>query len=194
MSSASSVPITELLQRWQRGDSSVEDELISEVYPVMRRLARSLARRHGRRVELSPTELANETYERLCKQRLDWQNRGQFYAMVATVLRRVIVDHLRERGAAKRGGGEIVLALGDVSPNDQPATSDSIDWVALDRALDELTKQDPTSARVVELRLFSGLTPPEIAQVCALSVATVGRRWLFAKTWLAERLEQRIGG
>ncbi len=183
--------ITELLDRWKRGDRSVEDAIASNIYPVLRVLARAQVRRHGNRLTLRATELANECYLRLCEQQgVDWQNRDHFYAVAATVMRRVLVDYLRERSAEKRGGGTTLFVRHeDLAAGDVPFRGDSVDWLAVDQALTELQRVDPECGRVVELRLFSGMTTEQIASVEGTSVATVGRQWRFARTWLAERLE-----
>ncbi len=183
--------ITELLERWKRGDRSVEDAIASSIYPVLRMLARSQIRRHGRVLTLRATELANECYLRLCKQQsVDWQNREHFYAVAATVMRRVLVDYLRERSAEKRGGGTtLFVSHEDLAAGDMPFSGDAVDWLAVDQALTELQRIDPDCGRIVEMRLFSGMTVQQIADVEGTSVPTVGRQWRFARTWLAERLE-----
>ena len=182
--------ITELLDRWKRGDRSVEDALATDIYPVLRELARTQIRRHGGVLTLRATELANEAYERLhLQQGVDWQNRSHFHAIAATLMRRVVVDYLRNRTAEKRGGGQLFVALDEVQQRDAPFQGDQVDWLAVDPALTEFAEAQPDAARVVELRLFSGLTKEEIAEVCGSSRATVGRQWRFARAWLAERLD-----
>lgn len=182
--------ITELLDRWKRGDRSVEDALATDIYPVLRELARTQIRRHGGVLTLRATELANEAYERLhLQQGVDWQNRSHFHAIAATLMRRVVVDYLRNRTAEKRGGGQLFVALDEVQQRDAPFQGDQVDWLAVDQALTEFAEAQPEAARVVELRLFSGLTKEEIAEVCGSSRATVGRQWRFARAWLAERLD-----
>jgi DNA-directed RNA polymerase specialized sigma24 family protein len=162
-------PITLMLERWKQGDRSVENALIAEVYPVLRSVAASQIRRVGGRLTLGATELAHEAYIRLQhQQRVDWQNREQFFAIAATIVRRVLVDYLRERNADKRAGGKLMIAL--------------------DQALTRLQDLDAEVARVVELKLFSILSADQIAATCDSSVATVGRQWRFAKSWLAKEL------
>lgn len=189
-SAVSEPAITELLSLWKGGDRSVENALAAGIYPVLRDLARSQVRRHGGKLTLSATELANEAYLKLCGQKsVDWQNREHFYAIAATVIRRVVIDYLRERSADKRGGGQLFVALEDAREQDLPHQGDHVDWLAVDQALTELQAADPACGKVVEMRLFSGLTTEQIADVCGSSVATVGRQWRFARTWLAERLD-----
>ncbi len=187
--SAPAPPITQLLEQWKNGDRSVENALISEVYPLLRSVAASQVRRVGGHLTLSATELAHEAYIRLQRQQLvDWQNRDQFFAIAATVVRRVLVDYLRERHADKRAGGKVMVALDDVHAGELSQPSDIVDWIALDQALTTLQTLDPEVAHVVELKLFSVLSAEQIAEICQSSVATVGRQWRFAKSWLAREL------
>jgi len=181
--------ITGLLAAWRQGDRSVEDALAAAIYPVLRELSRAQVRRHSGRLTLAATELANEAYERLHRQRaVDWQNRDHFFAIASTVIRRVIVDYLRQRGSEKRGGDAVMVELDHVEAGELTNPDDGIDWLALDQALTELGAVDAECARVVEMRLFSGLTVEQIADVNGSSTATVGRQWRFARVWLSERL------
>jgi RNA polymerase sigma factor (TIGR02999 family) len=182
-------PITQLLERWKQGDRSVENALIAEVYPILRSVAASQIRRVGGHLTLGATELAHEAYIRLQRQQLvDWQNRDQFFAIAATIVRRVLVDYLRERHAEKRAGGKLVIALDDAHAEELSQASEIVDWIALDQALTKLQTLDVDVARVVELKLFSILNADQIAVACESSVATVGRQWRFAKSWLAKEL------
>lgn len=181
--------LTDLLERWKRGDRSVENALADSVYPTLHEMARSHVRRCDGRLTLRATELANEAYVRLHQQReVDWKNRHHFYAIAATVIRRLVIDYLRQRSAEKRGGHRVDLAIGDLAPNELPCSSDGSGWLALDQALTELARANPASASIVEMRVFAGLGVAEIAGVRNCSVATVGRQWRFARLWLADRL------
>jgi RNA polymerase sigma factor (TIGR02999 family) len=189
MDSAPAAPITQLLEQWKRGDRSVENALIAEVYPILKSVAASQVRRLGGHLTLGATELAHEAYIRLQRQQLvDWQNRDQFFAIAATIVRRVLIDYLRERHADKRAGGKLMIALDDVHSAEMSQPSEIVDWIALDQALTKLQTLDVDVARVVELKLFSILSAEQIAETCASSVATVGRQWRFAKSWLAKEL------
>ncbi len=182
--------ITGLLSRWRKGDREAENALVEELYPVLRGLVGAQLRRAPSGLTLSATELVNEAYIRLEKQRkVEWQNRDHFFAITATVVRRVVIDYLRERSAAKRGAGAVMVQWDDLPSGDHSSEGDHIDWLALDQALTRLQELDADCARVVELRLFGGLTTERIAETCASSVATVGRQWRFARTWLAEQLD-----
>jgi RNA polymerase sigma factor (TIGR02999 family) len=181
--------ITALLDRWKSGDRSVENELLNRVYPTLLELARAQVRRNAGVLTLQSTELAHEAYARLHEQQsVDWQNRDHFFAIAATVIRRVVVDYLRQRSADKRGGGLPFVALDDITESETPTIDESVDWIAVDQALTELAAVDADCARIVELKFFSGLTTERIAEVCGSSVATVGRQWRFARAWLGEKL------
>lgn len=180
--------ITALLHDWRSGDKSAEHELVTLLYPILREQAQVQLRRTPN-ATLRTTELAHEAYVRLREQHgVDWQNRNHFLAISATVIRRVLVDYLRARAAEKRGGQVAVVPLQDLLDSDHPLGSDGLDWIALDQALTEFAKVEPDTARVVELRLFGGLSVEEIAEVCGSSVATVGRQWRFARAWIATTL------
>ena len=188
--STDAAEITSLLARWRGGDRDAESRLVEVLYPQMRRMAAAQARREGLVLTLAPTEIANEAYLRLREQQgVDWQNRGHFFAIMATVLRRVFIDYLRERSAQKRGSGQVVLDLADIGDADHPASPNRFEWLALEQALVKLEALDPKIARVVELRVFAGLGPGEIAEVLESSTATVGRQWRFARSWLATELD-----
>lgn len=183
--SASPVEITALLTRWKAGDRSVENALLNEVYPMLRELAQAQVRRNSGVLTLQSTELANEAYARLYDQHaVDWQNRDHFFAIAATVIRRVVVDHLRNRSAEKRGGGLPFVSIDDLNEDQTPIVDESVDWIAVDQALTEFAGVDQECARVVELKFFSGLTTERIAEVLGTSVATVGRQWRFSRAWL----------
>jgi RNA polymerase sigma factor (TIGR02999 family) len=192
MTDATGAELTRLLGRWRGGDRSVENELIGQVYPVLQELARAQVRRNRGVLTLQATELANEAYAKLYDQHgVDWQNRSHFFAIAATVIRRVVIDYLRQRGSDKRGGGLPFVPIDQLNETDEPAIDESVDWLAVDQALGELEVEDPDCARVVELKFFSGLTTDQIADVLHSSVATVGRQWRYARAWLATRLEDR---
>ncbi len=189
-SDSPTAPITQLLAEWRAGDRASANRLVAAIYPVLHDLARAQLNRQGAQLTLRATELAHEAYARLMPQAgVAWRNRAHFYAIAATVMRRVLVDHLRERSTEKRGGGSaLFVPIQDLDIGELPAVGDQVDWVAVDQALNELERVDPDCARVVELRLFSGLEIAEIAAALDSSTATVGRQWRFARAWLADRL------
>jgi RNA polymerase sigma factor (TIGR02999 family) len=181
--------ITSLLEAWRRGDREAEDALMARVYPMLREIASVQLRRAEGRITLRTTDLAHEAYERLRKQeRVDWQNRSHFYAIAATVMRRFIVDYLRQRGADKRGGELEIVSLDAELHGEVPQPEQVIDWLSLDQAMTRLAEKDAAMAKVIELRVFSGLGIDEIAELMASSTATVGRQLRFARVWLAEQM------
>lgn len=183
--------VTDLLSAWRSGEAEAEADLLRVAYPVLREIARARMRRLPSDFTLQATELVNEAYQRLFQGAgVDYRDRTHFFAVAARAIRNVVVDHLRERGSEKRGGA---LPFVDLDAVDDEAIASEIDlrvdWIAVHGALDELEQKDPRSARIVELKFFSGLTTDEIADALGSSRATVVRDWRFARAWLATRLD-----
>lgn len=184
------VSITSLLGRWRSGDRAAEEELARAIYPLLRQVAISQVRKQDQGMTLSATDLAQEAYLRLREQQKnDWQNREQFFAIAATVVRRVVIDYLRERFADKRAGGKLFVELDKAAEQELLEHSAAVDWIAVDQALTKLNEQDPPCARVVELKLFTPMSVEEIAATCGVSVPTIIRHWRFARSWLARELD-----
>ena len=184
--------VTLLLRRWKAGEHGAEQALIQAVYPTVKRLAAAQVRRNSAACTWGATELLNEAYEQLARQRqVDWGDRHHFFAIASTVLRRVVIDRLRHRSALKRGAGE--PALGDEAFDqvvDEAATRlTSVDWLVLGEALEELEQADAAAATVVDMKVFMGLSVAQIGSLTGMSVATVGRKWRFARALLGSRLE-----
>jgi RNA polymerase sigma-70 factor (ECF subfamily) len=178
--------VSGLLQAWGRGDVEARDELFPQVYRELRRLAAAYLRRERPDHSLPPTALVHEAYLRLVGQkRVAWQNRAQFFGIAAQMMRRVLVDHARERQTAKRGGGAVRVLLDDQIGAAHPR---DCELLVLDQALTELTERDARLAQVVELRYFGGLSEQEVAVVLSVSRATVTRDWHTARAWLYRRL------
>jgi RNA polymerase sigma factor (TIGR02999 family) len=176
--------VTRLLQAWSQGDPQARDELMPVVYDELRRRAAAYLRRERRGHTLRPTDLVHEAYLRLCDQNAGFKNREQFFGVASSLMRRILVDHARARGAAKRGGGlRVTLAEGIATSADSP------DLLELDVALDELAALDERQVRLVELRFFGGLTADAAAQALGISLATANREWAHAKAWLFRRLK-----
>ena len=173
--------------RWKL-DRGVEAELISKVYPLMRKLAAKKMRGMAGAMTISPTELAHEVYFRVREQvEFDWKNQCQFIALLSTITRRVIIDYLRHRNADKRHGAQVLLSLD--GPELANLSGDlGLDWHALDQALTQLSKLDFACAQVAELKLFSDMDAEAIAAALDCSVATIGRHWRFARAWLTQTL------
>jgi len=188
---AKSDGITRLLNAWQHGDAVARDRVFVLVYEELRRRAAIQLRRERQGHTLRPTALVHEAYLRLMGQdRVHWQNRAQFFAIASEMMRRVLVDHARERKAAKRAGGAVRVALEEDIAATEPR---EVDLIVLDGALDELAAMDPRQSRVVEMRFFGGLSTAEIAEVLDVSRATVDRDWRFARTWLYRRVAAANG-
>ena len=178
--------VTGLLLAWRGGDESARARLVETVYGELRRLARGYLRREHPGHSLPPTALVHETYLKLVDQRrVQWQNRTQFFAIAAHLMRRILVDHARTRLALKRGKGARV-PLDNVDSACEPL---EVDVLALDAALDTLAARFPRQSQLVELRFFGGLTVPEIAAVLDVSPITVKRDWALAKAWLYREVQ-----
>lgn len=174
--------VTVLLNRISGGDRSAPEELLPLVYNELRKLAQGYMEGERKDHTLQATALVHEAYVRLVDwKNVSWQNRAHFFALAAQVMRRILVDHARERQAQKRGGGLTKLSLEDAISFPQQK---EIDLVALDDALKQLSQLDPMQSGIVELRFFGGLTIEETAEALGKSPATVKREWTLAKAWL----------
>jgi RNA polymerase sigma factor (TIGR02999 family) len=181
--------ITTLLKAWSEGDPAAQERLIPLVYKELHRLAGRYRRKSGAGDTLQTTALVNEAYLRLVDIRnVDWRDRLHFFAVSAQVMRRILVDSARSRGAIKRGGETKWAA--ELSPDSVPAPDSrrADELIALDDALTSLAQLDPRRARVIELRVFGGLTMDEAAEVIGLSPQSVRRDWKLAKAWLLREL------
>lgn len=182
--------ITQLLVEWSNGDDAALEMLLPLVYDELRRLAHHYmsAERVGH--TLQTTALVNEAYLRLtdCRQ-VRWQNRAHFFALAATLMRRILVEHARASDRQKRGGGAFRVALNESAIL---APERSRELLALDEALNRLAEIDPRKSRVVELRFFAGLTNDEMAEVLKVSPNTVTRDWKMAEAWLRRELSKEL--
>ena len=173
--------VTDLLIAWSDGRREALDELADRVQTELRKLARAYLRRERSGHTLQPTALVNEAYLRLIDQdRVKWQNRAHFYGIAARCMRRVLLDYGRRHKALKRDAGQVVTlddALAKTAAN--PATLS-----LLAEALEALATLDPRQAKVVELRVFGGLSIEEVGAELDVSAGTVKRDWLTAKLWL----------
>jgi RNA polymerase sigma factor (TIGR02999 family) len=189
-----SAEITRLLKAWGRGDSAALDRLTPLVYEQLRRMARGYMRSERPGHTLQATALVNEAYLRLVDARdLDWKDRAHFFAVCARVMRRILVDAARSRGAIKRGGQADRLDHSTPIDFDRLQTAGakmSAQVCALDDALNALERIDPRRAQVIELRFFGGLSVEETGKVLQISPQSVMRDWRLARAWLARELSQ----
>jgi RNA polymerase sigma factor (TIGR02999 family) len=180
--------ITQLLIDWGKGDQAALEKLMPLVYSELRRLASNYLRRERAEHTLQPTALVNEAYLKLIDQRnAKWQNRAHFFGISAQLMRRILVDHARQRQAEKRGGSEQQRL--SITSIEAIAKQPEVDLLALNEALDELAKMDSQQSKIVELKFFGGLSIEETAEVIGVSHATVERDWKMARAWLRRRLE-----
>jgi RNA polymerase sigma factor (TIGR02999 family) len=181
-----SSPASDLLRAWGRGDLRARDDLVPLVYRQLRRQAAAYLRRERLDHTLQPTALVHEAYLRLAGQdRVAWQNRAHFFGIAAHMMRRILVDHARERQAAKRPGAGLRVALDDWVGATLPVDCEVL---LLDHALHELMRVDARQAQIVELRYFGGMSEQEVGQVLSVSRATVTREWQTARAWLYRRM------
>ena len=177
--------INQVLADWANRDPTARDRLVPIVYEELRRLAHHHMRGEREGHTLQTTALVNEVYLRLAGvDALRGSDRAHFFALAATLMRRVLVDYARQRAREKRGAGVSVISLDETAVAPSPA----VDVVALDEALERLAAVDPQQSRVVELRFFAGLSVEETAEALGISPATVKRDWATAKLWLYNEL------
>ena len=180
--------VSRLLAEWNDGDRSALDRLLPFVEQELHQLAHRYLSRERAGHTLQTTALVNEAYLRLVGQRQAcWQNRAHFFAIAAQIMRRILVNHARDRSAAKRGGGARQVSLDQAAVlSDERAD----ELVALDEALDSLAKLDERKGRVVELRYFGGLSVEETAEALGIHPNTVTREWNQAKAFLHRELDK----
>ncbi len=179
--------VTRLLFELKEGNREAEERLIPLVYQELRRIASNRLRHEAARHSLQPTALVHEAYLRLTRlEEIDWQSRSHFFAVSATLMRRILVDHARASQARKRGAG-----FGTISLHDElfPAPEREPEILALDEALERLAEFDPRQSKIVELRFFAGMSEEETALVLNISARTVKRDWRAAKAWLFSELK-----
>jgi RNA polymerase sigma factor (TIGR02999 family) len=179
----------EQTRQWLASENQPLTNMLPRVYDELRQLAANYLRRERADHTLQPTALVHEAYLRLVDQRsVDWNNRAQFLAIAARMMRRILVNHAVARQTAKRRGCSMHVSLDDaLDVFDRQAVS----AIEVNRALQELERLDPRQAHIAELRFFGGLTVAETADVLAVSPATVKREWNVAKLWLVREMSDR---
>jgi len=180
--------INRLLERWRSGEAEAFERLMSLVYEDLRKIAAWQLQSERPNHTLQPTALVHEVYLRLAANaQIDWKNKAHFFALVAQLMRHILVDHARGRLRDKRGGSVRAVAL-DEALNVRTASDPEL--VELDEALKSLDLIDERKSRIVELRYFGGLSIDETSQVLGVSSTTVRREWTMAKAWLRRELQK----
>lgn len=185
----SDLPFSELIARARRGDPDAEADLVAAVYPELRRLARRYLSAERQAHTLQTTEVIHEAWLRLFgSDAVSVQDRNHLLALMATQMRRALVDYARHRNAAKGPGAGIRVTLTDI---DLPINSVDEDVLAIDEALGALELVDRRASKVIELRFFGGLREEEAAGALGISLSTLKRDWAFARAWLYNHLSGR---
>jgi RNA polymerase sigma factor (TIGR02999 family) len=185
--SSFSTDITTLLAQWSQGDRGAFDRLVPLVYAELRKIAARHLRREPPDQALQPTDLVHALFLQLVDQRhATWENREEFYAIAARMMRRILVDVARARRAAKRGGPSSHISVDEVGEALHPASDQSNvdEMLAVDELLQRLEARDPLQARIVELRFFLGLSIEDTAAAIGKAPATVKREWRLARAWM----------
>ena len=190
LSETSSNQVTELLLKWKGGDQESLQALLPLVYSELRRLAQHHLRGERSDHTLQSTALVHEAYLRMVKPgSLRIESRGHFFALASQLMREILVDHARRRGAGKRDGGTR-MTLDEAA---ELSTSKAVDLLALDDALTQLSEMSPRQSRIVELRFFGGLSIAETSEFLEVSPATVEREWAVARAWLFRAINRTEG-
>lgn len=181
--------VTELLGRWNKGDEEAQSKLVKLIYNDLHARAENYMRYERQDHTLQPTALINEVYLRLIKQKgIAWQNRSQFYGVIAQIMRRILVDHARNHYAAKRGGNAFKVSIDEV---DNISGEKEVDLMILDDSLTRLAEMDLRQSQIVEMRFFGGLSVEETAEALGISTITVQREWRISKMWLYNELKKQ---
>lgn len=187
--SAATATITHFLQRWAQGERDVVEPLIERAYQDLEQIARKALRTERDDHTLCTAALINESYLRLSARRsINWASRAQFFGFAAQAMRRILIDYARGRRAVKRNGGEPTLCLETLPDPPERRSVERAEILALDQALESLSRAKPRLGQVVEMKFFGGLGLDEIAEVLGTSRSTIKRDWIVAKRWLAHEL------
>lgn len=184
--STSSHQVNALLVRWQGGDADALESLIPLVYSELRKLARSYLRKERPNHTLQSAALVHEAYVRMAGNTpQNWKSRTHFFGVAARLMREILVDHARNRAAAKRGAGLAPIALNEALGVGQQT---NLDLLVLDDALRRLAQLDERQCRIVELRYFAGFSIEDTSEALGISAATVSREWTTARLWLRHEI------
>ena len=192
MSTDSTHDVTRLLQAWGAGSPQASEQLLPLIYDQLRRIAREYMRREREGHTLQSTALVHEAYLKLTRgEPISWQGRAHFYGLAARAMRRILVNHARDRQRHKRAGVQLTVSLAAAENLHLPQDEHGVDLVALDAALERLTLAHPRPSQVVELRFFGDMETSDIAEVLQVSEKTILRDWQFARLWLHRELAQK---
>jgi RNA polymerase sigma factor (TIGR02999 family) len=184
--------VTRLLSAWRDGDAAALQQLTPLVYEELRLLAKRYMRKERVGHTLQATAVVHEAFVRMVDLDVPWQDRGHFYAVASTLMRRILVDHAKARHRVKRGGAMAIQSLDAEGREIEsgPVSSEQIDVLEINEALERLALRDPRTAKAVELHYFAGLTYSETAQTLGVSEATVHRDMRLAKAWILKQIRQ----
>lgn len=191
MTSPAEKDVTTLLLEWSQGSQAALEQVTPLIYDQLRLLAARQLRRERPGHTLQSTALVHEAYLKLIdQQRVQWHDREHFFAVASQMIRRILVSYARSRNSIKRGRGRTMLTFNDVS---SPGATSEIDLIALDDALERLSRLDPQQGRIIELRFFGGVSIQGTANLLGISTATVNRDWKLARAWLHRELDRGAG-
>ncbi len=178
--------VTGMLKNWRTDNRVERNRLMNQIYPDLKKIAARALGGQPPHATLEAADLVNEAWLRLtCQRNANWRNRSHFYAIVARIIRRIVVDHSRKRLSEKRGGRAQRLDVDDVA---LAAPGGFANWLELDEALARLGQINAHAAQIVELRYLTGLSIEDTAEAMEIGTATVGRHWRFARAWLRTQL------
>ena len=180
--------ITQLLTDWRSGNRQALNQLIESLYPQLKKMASGFMRKEAMGHTLQTTVVVNEAYARLYDADVDWQDRAHFLSVASITMRRILVDHARSKKRDKRGGDALNVTFDEGIL--QGLHQDNADVLALDDALNQLTEFDEEGARILEMRIFSGMSMNEVAEVLGVSLATAERRLKAVRAWLYSQLSE----
>lgn len=187
LNTVTSEPLTQWLQQWRQGDELARDRLIEQLYGQLRGMAQNHLNRENSGHTLQATDLVHEAYQRIALTDIDWADRSHFLAVMAQVMRRMLIDHAKAKHSAKRGAGERPLRLDDI--HTIAADSDAY-FLEANEALAMLGLLDKRKESVMEMRFFGGMSSEEIGKALNISIATVERDIRMAKAWLKKSLSE----